>query len=70
MRHRHLSKLTRNTTCIYLLALDSTNNIEMKELDVMAKQWNEEEDLQCFASWGLQQNMNVMEWRRRSGMLC
>ena len=35
-----LSKLTGNTTYIYLFALDSTNSIEMKELDVIAKPKN------------------------------
>ena len=36
MRNRHLStKLTGSTTYIYLFALDSTNCIEMKELDVI-----------------------------------
>ena len=37
MRNRHLSKLTGNTTYIYLFALDSTNSIKMKELDVIGK---------------------------------
>ena len=40
MRNRHLSKLTGNTTYIYLFALDYTNIIEMKELDVIAKPKN------------------------------
>ena len=40
MRNRHLSKLTENTTYIYLFALGYTNSIEMKELDVIAKPKN------------------------------
>ena len=40
MRKRHLSKLTGNTRHSYLFAPDSTNSMDMKELDVIAKPKN------------------------------
>ena len=40
MRNRHLNKLTGNARYIYLFALDSTNSMEMKELDIIAKPKN------------------------------
>ena len=45
MRSRHLSKLTGNTRNSYLFPPDSTNSIEMKELDVIAKPKNKRNDL-------------------------
>ena len=53
--NRHLSKLTVKTRYIYLFALDSTNSIEMKELNVIpSPKVSASEDLECFVSWGIQ----------------